>query len=84
MFDGMYIYIDIVTAYLEELKDQLQRDSVCVHVMQLCTKGWPTHNTKEPALKSLWAEPGQYKMGYCLRDKDLIASTMRNYVIAKL
>ncbi|KAL7859164.1 hypothetical protein SRHO_G00143110 [Serrasalmus rhombeus] len=49
LFEDTNIYIDMVmenlpasTAYLEELKDQLQRDSVCARVMQSCTEGTKT------------------------------------------
>ena len=52
------IYVDMIIdslpasmAYLEELKEQLAKDSVCGRVMQLCEEKWPAHSNSEPALK---------------------------------
>ncbi|KAL7865994.1 hypothetical protein SRHO_G00112410 [Serrasalmus rhombeus] len=94
LFEDTNIYIDMVmenlpasTAYLEELKDQLQRDSVCARVMQLCTESWPVGGLKEPALKFYWAERALLTVqdGLLLKGQRLvIPSTMRNDVLAKL
>ncbi len=94
LFEDTNIYIDMVmdnlpasTAYLEELRDQLQRDSVCARVMQLCIKGWPAHGTGEPALRLYWAERALLTVqdGLLLKGQRLvIPSTMRNDVLAKL
>ena len=46
LFEDTNIYVDMVmenlsasTSYLAELRDELQRDSVCARVMQLCSEG---------------------------------------------
>uniref|UniRef100_A0A8C6PAY8 Gypsy retrotransposon integrase-like protein 1 n=1 Tax=Nothobranchius furzeri TaxID=105023 RepID=A0A8C6PAY8_NOTFU len=93
LFEDTNIYIDMVienlpvsTAYLEELRDQLQRDSVCAHVMQLCAEGWPTHGTNEPALRLYCSEQAflTAQDGLLLRGQRLIPATMRNDVLTKL
>ncbi|KAL6455308.1 hypothetical protein MHYP_G00362590 [Metynnis hypsauchen] len=94
LFEDTNIYVDMVmenlpasTAYLEELRDQLQRDSVCARVMQLCAEGWPAHGINEPALKLYWTERALLTVqdGLLLKGQRLvIPSTMRNDVLNKL
>ncbi|XP_061920402.1 uncharacterized protein K02A2.6-like [Entelurus aequoreus] len=94
LFEETNIYADMVLEnlpasadYLEELREQLQRDSVCAQVMQLCAEGWPAHGSKEPALRLYWAEQAFLTVqdGVLLKGHRLvIPSTMRNYVLAKL
>lgn len=62
LFEDTNIYADMVmenllasTVYLAELRDQLQRDSACARVMQLCAEGWPDHGTKEPCTQAVLA-----------------------------
>ncbi|XP_034075852.1 uncharacterized protein K02A2.6-like [Gymnodraco acuticeps] len=88
------IYVDMIidglpasTAYLEELKEQLAKDSVCGRVMQLCEEKWPAHSNSEPAIKLYWAEQAfiTVKDGLLLKgDRLVIPAIMRNYVLARL
>ena len=94
LFEDTNIYVDMVmenlsasTSYLAELRDELQRDSVCARVMQLCSEGWPAHGINEPALKLYWSERTLLTVqhGLLLKGQRLvIPSTMRNYVLVKL
>ncbi|XP_027869193.1 uncharacterized protein K02A2.6-like [Xiphophorus couchianus] len=94
LVDDSNIYVDNViqnlpasTGYLEELRQELTRDSICARVMQLCEEGWPTHYNSEPALRLYWAEKAFLTVndGLLLRGERLvIPSTMRNDVLMKL
>ena len=94
LFEDTNIYVDMVLEnlpasadYLEELREQLRRDSVCARVMQLCAEGWLTHGSKEPALRLYSAEQAFLTVqdGVLLKGHRLvIPSTMRNDVLAKL
>jgi len=94
LFESTNIYVDMImenlpasTAYLDELRGQLTRDSVCARVMQLCAEGWPAHNNSEPAFRLYWAEQALLTLedGLLLRGSRLvIPSTMRNDVLARL
>lgn len=60
-FEDTNIYVDMImdnlpvsTVYLDELKEELKRGTVCARVMQLCVEGWPTHSNSEPALRLYW------------------------------
>ncbi|XP_060798261.1 uncharacterized protein K02A2.6-like [Neoarius graeffei] len=75
------------STYLEELREQLKRDSVCARVMQLCVEGWPAHSITEPALKAYWADRAflTVQTGLLLKGTRLvISSVMRNDVLARL
>lgn len=88
------IYVDCVMESLpvsptdiENLREQLKADSVCSHVMTLCTEEWPAHAKQEPVLKSYWPERATLtvKDGLLLKKTWLlIPSAMRNDVLAKL
>lgn len=74
--------LPVSTTYLEELKDQLQRDSVGAKVMQFCAEGWPAHNTKELALKPYWDEQAHLTVHDGKRLN--IPSTMRSEILTKV
>ena len=94
LFEDTNIYTDMImanlpasTSYLDELRHQLQKDSVCAHVIQVCAEGGPTHSNSEPALKPYWSERAVLTVQDILLLKGqrlVVPSTMRNAVLAKL
>ncbi|KAK7882125.1 hypothetical protein WMY93_028299 [Mugilogobius chulae] len=94
LMENTDIYVDSVvsnmpisSSYMQTLKEQLKMDSVCAHVMDMCTQGWPDHAKQEPLLKNYWPDRATLtvKDGLLLKDTRLvIPSAMRNDVLAKL
>ncbi|KAK0149656.1 hypothetical protein N1851_009577 [Merluccius polli] len=77
--------LQVSTAYLDKLREQLRRDSVCARMMQLCEDGWPAQSNSEPALKRALQAFLTVQVGLLLKGTRLIIlSTMRNDVRAEL
>uniref|UniRef100_A0A8C7WMF3 Gypsy retrotransposon integrase-like protein 1 n=2 Tax=Oryzias sinensis TaxID=183150 RepID=A0A8C7WMF3_9TELE len=94
LLEDTNIYVDRImenlpasTFYLDHLKQELQQDSVCARVMQLCEQGWPTHYNGEPAIRPYWAERASLSVqdGLLLKgDRLVIPSSLRNGVLTTL
>lgn len=94
LLESTNIYVDMLmdnlpasNNFLEQLREELERDSVCARVMQLCEEGWPTHFNSEPALRLYWAERAFLTVhdGLLIKgDRLVIPATMRIDVLTRL
>lgn len=79
------------TAYLNDLREQLKSEIVCARVMLPREEGWLMHSSKDPTLKSDWAEQAFFTRwtlaedGLLLKGTRLVIhSTMRNDVLTRI